>query len=366
MKPAPIAKTVGKSGFKIDVRLYQDGRFGFEYTPNNGKRFRVRSKQIEDAISRATELIHMGRAGTVDLLGASRDDFAKFLRWQATQVKSKPVPDLVDALLLSKKDKGRSYSHLATLEHTLKSFARRFTCSIDELRREEVESWLNDKNVAPRTWNNQLERILSLFSFARREGYIGDSKTPIERIEKQSVTNKIGIYTPDELRKILRVVSNEWLPMIVLGAFAGLRPEEICPDPRSSKPPLVWDNILWKRAIIDVPTEVAKQRRRRFVPMCDALLAFLAPFRRATGPVAPRMPATRMSQKCSKDSGIPWIRDGLRHSYASYRLPLLKDVHKLSHEMGNSPNICHSHYLQLKFEEEANEWFAIRPDPRVE
>jgi hypothetical protein len=32
-----------------------------------------------------------------------------------------------------------------------------------------------------------------------------------------------------------------------------------------------------------------------------------------------------------------WKQNGLRHSYASYRLAVMEDVSKLSLELGNSP-----------------------------
>lgn len=361
MKPAPVVKTVGSGVIWVKIRRYSDNRFGFDYDISVGKRFRVRAVRLEDAAIRANELVTMGRAGTLDALAFTREDIFSIRRWQATQVKSKPVPALVESYLLSKADKGLSYSHLAGLRHSLKRFAAMFVGPIDEIRREEVEAWLNTMQVSPRSSNNHLERVKSLFIFAKNEGYLAGPTTPVDRIEPKVVSYKIEIYSPDEIRRILRVVPNEWLPAIVFGAFAGLRPEEICPNPRSCKPGLLWENIDWKRKNIEVPAPVAKVRSWRTVEMCDALLAFLEPFREKTGPVAPRVQATKMYARWVKDSGVPWKSNGLRHSYASYRYPLLKDIGKLANEMGNSPAKCRKHYLRHKYEEESAEWFAIRP-----
>jgi len=53
--------------------------------------------------------------------------------------------------------------------------------------------------------------------------------------------------------------------------------------------------------------------------------------------------------------------DALRHSFASYRLALTQNMAALALEMGNSPDMIHRHYLDLKHDDEGSEWFAIRP-----
>ena len=54
-----------------------------------------------------------------------------------------------------------------------------------------------------------------------------------------------------------------------------------------------------------------------------------------------------------------WPHDVARHSYASYRLAVLGDVHKLANEMGNSVNVIHKHYKAPFTEEEGTAYFSI-------
>jgi integrase len=317
-------------------------------------------QSIEDAHHRAREILFVTRAATLDILGVDRQVLLDFLRWEATRKQAKPIPSLVEALLLAK-EKKVSWAHLRDLRRILRGFAEDFTVDIDKPTRAEVEAWLDSRNVAPRTWNNNLDAIVTLYRFARREGHLSESTTPVERIQHKLVSVTIGTFSPEELAKILAVVPKEWLPAIVLGAFAGLRPEEICPNPSSGKPGICWENILWNEGQINVPKEVSKVRTRRLVPIQEAVIEFLRPWRHASGPVVPRMQLSKITGLCANESGVSWKSDGLRHSYASYRLAIIKDIHLLATEMGNSPKMIHDHYWVLKQKDEAGRWFALRP-----
>jgi hypothetical protein len=58
---------------------------------------------------------------------------------------------------------------------------------------------------------------------------------------------------------------------------------------------------------------------------------------------------------------IPRIDNGLRHSYASYRLAIKKDVAAVALEMGNSPRKLFQNYRELVTAAEAKRWFATFP-----
>ena len=67
------------------------------------------------------------------------------------------------------------------------------------------------------------------------------------------------------------------------------------------------------------------------------------------------------AQRAAQAAGIPRKPNALRHSFASYRLALLGDAAKVAFEMGNSPQVVHSHYKNLVTPAEAERWFAIGP-----
>jgi hypothetical protein len=56
---------------------------------------------------------------------------------------------------------------------------------------------------------------------------------------------------------------------------------------------------------------------------------------------------------------VEWKHNCLRHSFISYRLAQIKNVHQVSLEAGNSPQMVFAHYRQLASETQATEWFGI-------
>lgn len=360
-KSAPVEKTVRHGSLRLDVRKYADGRFGFDYKPPGEMRIKVRLETAEKAIERAGEILGVAHGGKVERLAIDEGEYAEFLRWKAERTRKAKVADVVASFVASKTGKGRSVHHVGRLRRDLEAFSKAFPVMIGELTRGNVEKWLNARNVGPRRWNNLRESIVALHRFARREGLLGAALTGPELIERRRVESDVATYAPAELHKILAVVPREWLPFVVLGAFCGIRPMEIAPDPKSGKPPLTWGNILWAKKKVDVPAKVSKTRRRRFVPLSEAAAAFLRDRRHE--PASARLcPFLRSpSDVWAKAAGVPWKPDALRHSYASYRLALTQDMAALALELGNSPAMIFTHYLDLKHEDEAREWFAIRP-----
>lgn len=61
-------------------------------------------------------------------------------------------------------------------------------------------------------------------------------------------------------------------------------------------------------------------------------------------------------------AGVASQRNGLRHSFISYRLALVQDAAKVALEAGTSPQMIFSNYRELVTPEEAREWFAVWPD----
>lgn len=360
---AELVKTLRNGALKIDVLKYSDGRFGFDWQKDSYDRKQVRLKTEEKAVARARELLGATKAGTIDLLKINPDEYAEFLRWKAERRTARPVPDLVTRFLESKRSKGLSEKHLRDLESTLDLFKQAFPCPIDKLSRLGVEAWIEGRKVGPRRWNNILSEIIALIRFARRDGALSAELTPVELIERKKVTVTVQTYSPRELEAIIGAVDSDWLPTIVLGAFSGLRPEEVAPESRNQKEGLRWENILWDKAKVDVPATVSKTRRRRFAPLPEAALEFLSKKRDAKGYVAPvdQRFCHYLPKLKRADKSIVWKPDALRHSFASYRLAIIKSIPELALEMGNSPAMIFRHYLDMKHEDEAEKWFGIRP-----
>ena len=53
----------------------------------------------------------------------------------------------------------------------------------------------------------------------------------------------------------------------------------------------------------------------------------------------------------------------MRDSYVSFQMALLNDAQKVSAYVGNSADKIHNNYRELKSRKEAEEWFAVYPQP---
>jgi integrase len=345
---------------KLDIRLYSDGRYGFEWNTVKGRK-QVRRKSLALAERQGLKLIESMRAGVLEVDKIESAEFLEFLQWKNKNRPDVTVKQLVEKFIESKRTKGRSGKHMRGLAHTLDLFAKSYPglfCDVDGMQ---VEGWLNERKVGPRRWNNLLADIISLVRYARRQGLVSSDLTSIEQIERRTVEITVSTYTPEELDRMLRASRKEWLPVLVLGAFCGLRPEELYPEKEGGKPGLQWENILWDKAKIDVPAKVSKTRHRRLATMTDAALAWLEEFRNSKGPVAHESRFWRCIPTLTKHAQVQWKPDALRHSFASYRLAITRNITALAEDMGNSPAMIRKHYLDIKHEDEAVRWFGLRP-----
>lgn len=361
MTTVRLHKTISAGAMRLDVKQYADGRFGFDFMEAHGRK-KIRYTRASDAEARATEIVGAAKGGMVDRLSINEAEFAEFLRWRSQRRQPSFIPDLVTQFIAEKTRRGCEPPTIREIKSTLIPFAEVFPGEIAHLSRAEVSKFLDAREVSARRWNNMRAAIVALFRFARRGGLLPAELTPIETIEKRKVRVAVATYTPAELRAILAVVPSEWLPLIIFGAFCGLRPEEIHPDHRNGgwKSGILWENVNWSRRVVDVPATVAKDRRRRFAPLTEAARNFLTPWRRSTGRVTPARDVYKPRAAWMRDCAVKWKADGLRHSFASYRLALRQDMAELTLEMGNSPSMIHRHYLDLKHRPEAVEYFAIR------
>jgi len=96
------------------------------------------------------------------------------------------------------------------------------------------------------------------------------------------------------------------------------------------------------------------------VPILPALAGLLEPRRKPHGLVLDGIRRTdAIQEEIERKSGVAWQRNGLRHSWISYRLALVKSVDQVALEAGNSPRKIFSNYRELVTETAANEWFAF-------
>jgi integrase len=270
------------------------------------------------------------------------------------------VAQLVAELLEAKRRDGRSKVYLADLRNRLKVFARDFgTQPVAAVTSRDISEWLRNVNGSPKTRANFRQNISVLFGYAADEGMIDSN--PVLRVKKPKlVDTPPEIFSVNELTALLNAaakVAPDVLPMLAIGAFAGVRESEI--------KRLHWSEVDLGRGFVEVKAEKSKTAKRRIVRIQPNLAQWLAPYGSMTGAVVPEN-ARKKLDTVRKAAGLKrWSRNGLRHSYASYRLAVTNDAPRVAAELGHTgPQMLYSTYREVVLPEEATRYWKIDPQLR--
>ena len=271
--------------------------------------------------------------------------------------------ELVDELLKIKEADGASERYLSDLRSRLTQFAQCFNGKpVAEITTREVDEWLRSlsdketgKRLAATTRNNFRRVLIVAFNFARERGY--SAGNPAEKSARAKVVESaIGILTVEQTARLLESAAPELVPLIAIGAFAGLR--------RAELERLDWREIDLHAGLIEVTAKKAKSARRRFVRVQTNLAKWLQPYRQLSGNVTP--PKYRELLDGAREAARieRWPHNALRHSFASYHLAHFKDAAALALELGHTnSNLVFQHYRQLVAPTQATRYWKIAPAP---
>ena len=270
-------------------------------------------------------------------------------------VVDKRVPEIVEELLVAKQRDGLSERYIQTLRSHLNRFSSAFQTNIGSVAARFIEEWLAALKVGARARNNIRMSIVTLFHFARSRGHLpkGQPTEADEVAKAKDRGGKIGILTPKQLAKLLNTRDKEAKLYFAIGAFTGLRSAELIR--------LEWDDINFARGHIQVAKGKSKTATRRLVPIQPNLMGWLSSYRGSTGLIFASEHAASRSIAHAKNLIGEWPMNGLRHSYATYRLAQCQDASRVALEMGNSPQMLFRNYRELADEQEAVIWFSIVP-----
>jgi integrase len=278
---------------------------------------------------------------------------------------NKSIGDIVADMLEAKRKDGVSEIHLRILKGRLERFAEKFQSPLPSITVQDVSKYVSDlkaadgKAVKNRTRGNTLSDLRNFFNFARKQRYI--TRDLVEEINEIAAPKKefveTGIFTPAQMKQIIGEVNDDLKPLLAVGAFCGLRSEELNR--------LDWRDVRLAEGVIIVGADKAKTATRRVVPIPENCRAWLAPHTKPEGQINPAPHAGALIDRIERAAlrlKIKWVKNGLRHSFCSYRLALTSDPARVATEAGNSPVMVHRHYKALVTEAQAKEWFNIFPN----
>jgi integrase len=385
---------VSVGSVKVPIYALSEGRWCVSYY-QDGKRRRETRTTREDATARAKEVataIHGQKASGVTLTGADRDIYTRaldtlrpfgvplhdavetyakarkklpdvswsevvdfYLQHNQTDLPVKTVKEVADELLEAKRQDQFSAEYLRDLNTRIPHIAAAFPVPIREVKQGQLERWLRSLKVSMRTRNNFRSLVVLLWRFARQRGYLlRDRTTEADALSRaKDKGGEIEIFRPADFAKLIAGASAAVVPFLALGAFTGLRHAELLR--------LEWEDIRFEQGFVEVKAKKAKTAQRRLIPIQPNLQAWLAPYAAQTGPVCPWISVRRTVVTLGKTLGIRWPKNGLRHSYATYRLAECQDAAKVALEMGNTPAMIFRHYRELVTPRDAAAWWSIAP-----
>ena len=174
------------------------------------------------------------------------------------------------------------------------------------------------------------------------------------------------IITPKQLDSYLRNAPEQVMPYIILGSYAGLRPEEV--------QRLTWEDYLKDENYMLINTEVAKIKRFRKFPKKECFKQWMDDLANKTkdkkGKIATIRNVTKNTyvRDLKEKFGGPLKadaqgRDLFRHCYASYRCAETDwDFRLVADETGHSVKILKESYLKIVSKNDSTAWFSTFPD----
>jgi len=264
----------------------------------------------------------------------------------------------VQHYLDAKRKDHASVVYLKDLTNRLTVFGKDFTGYIGDITTADLDDWLRGLNGSGRNRNNFRRVIMALFNFAKSRKYLSSNQptAAIETTLVKSADLPTGIFTPEQMHSMLDAAKPKLLPYLAICGFTGVRTEELVR--------MEWSDIHFESKCIYLEASKTKTKSNRIITMPDNLIAWLQPYRGQKGKVMTYKNFARTAAASAKKLGIEWVHNGLRHSYGSYRLDIVKSEAELSLEMGNSPAMIIKHYRKPLPPGQAAQWWTIMPQPK--
>jgi len=363
--------------FVLDLRAFGGGRKFFK-TRAEADAECLRQKTLLERHSR--EAIGLSQREMSDFItarnnlakyGKTINDAAAFIVDHEERIRrcNVTIRQLVEELIEAKRHDGKAARYLESLRGYLGRFCQQFGDRlIATVTPEELDKYLRDLPYSPKSRLNYRQHIGVLFSHAKRRRMIDSN--PIEFTARPKLIDKAPeIFTVDELQALLDTaqrIEPDVVPMLAIGAFAGLRDSEI--------QQLTWSEVNQARGFIEVTAAKAKSARRRLVTIQPNLAAWLRPYSGLTGAVVPGADGQRRDAargkllRLRKTAGLTnWPKNGLRHSFCSYRLAATTNAHLVASELGHTTSqLVYQHYREVVTPEEAERYWQIAPPAQAE
>ena len=245
---------------------------------------------------------------------------------------------------------------------------------LGEMDSELIRNYLNNltfgedsRHISPKTFNNKRGYLNTFFRFCVLKDWL--MLNPVDKVPQFSIKAKRGsaetltatqaaelmeyveTYTGTKKSKVEKGI---FVPYFALCLFAGLRP-----DIRTGEiGRLRKEHIRLDTGVILIEPEVSKVDEKRAIKIQPNLRLWLEKYPLEQYPlIPPRLEFHR--REIRKDKNL--VHNVLRHTFISMTVGAFQSVGDAALQAGNSESIIRKHYLDLKTEEEADDFWRIAP-----
>lgn len=252
---------------------------------------------------------------------------------------------------------GNSEIHQRDLRQRYNRFADSFGFRmVHMVSAQEIKDWINGLGLGPQSFNNWRDRLSFLFGYAVEEKHLEANPIDKKFKKKETIDEAPEIFSVADLSKLLAAASPELVPVLAIGAFAGIRVAELMR--------LEWCDVNFQTGYVHVKGRKAKSRSNRSIEMHSNLVDWLTPYIGCTGKIWHGTHTTfhhSVAALC-RTAGITRRQNGLRHSYASYFLKRYENENLLKLNLGHAgSDLIFSNYRALTTKEDSERYWEIRP-----
>ena len=267
---------------------------------------------------------------------------------------AKTVAEVLEDFLLAKERARKRDRTLEGYRLLLTPFAEHFKGrAIHTLTLPEIEAYARKAAPGASTWNHLRVAVIGLLNHATVRGWADHN--PAAKLDRVAEDRGLpSVFTPADVRNLLDAAADiepRMIPYYVIGTFSGLRPTNELRN-------LTWRNINLAEGFIRVEAATSKTRRLRNVPLAENATAWLRQYAEREGQL---FYSRHHHEKIVKAAKLKWGKDTMRHSYGSYLLAHTENEAAVASRMGNSVNIVHAHYKNLRSKKEAAQFWGIAP-----
>lgn len=288
--------------------------------------------------------------------GASLLDVVKdYATKEAARRKSKTIGELAKAYLADRKALMMRKTYVLDLARRLRRFEEHFGSDTfaSDVTADGIREWLRSLNLSAVSQHNFARNVSGAFTFGK---VTPNPFKDIGRIRKTEaeLRRQPAVFTAKQVCALLTHADAKLVPLLAVGAFAGLRPE-------SEIARLDWRDIDMEARTLFVHAD-NKTGNERTVAMSDNLFAWLLPHRKPKGKVMPAN-ARKMRVKAMQDAKVKaWPVDVLRHTFATFHVLAHGSVDKTAEQCGHSVEMLKKHYLNRDVKpDEAKAFWSIHP-----